>query len=212
MIATSFDPVMRTPAHRLHAAAGARFERRDGWEIPVAYAPVETERAAIRDGLAIADVTPRGKVDIRGPVDEILGRLPAAEGAQPARLSAAWALLLTPPGTIGRWLPLAEQAAGESGMATDATSIYAGIALLGPRASELLARLTAANLSGLGKGKATGLQLARIPAVLVVGEHATEIYAGAEYGRYLWRTVATLTKQLGGRAVGWNALAAEGWS
>ena len=203
---------MRTPAHRIHAGLGARFTRRDGWEIPAAYGSVEEERAAIKAGLALADVTPRGKIDLRGRVDEILGRLATGPQVRVARLSAQWALLFTPPGEAGRWLPLAEEAAGASGMATDATSIYTGIALLGPKRDEVIARLTSTNVARLDNGGATGLQLARIPAVLLMGERAVEIYAGSEYGRYLWRTVSELVVKSGGRPVGWDALTAEGWS
>ncbi|HEY8677036.1 MAG TPA: hypothetical protein VIN39_00185 [Candidatus Dormibacteraeota bacterium] len=209
---TGIDPVMRTPAHRLHSLSGARFERLQGWEIPAAYGPVEVERAAIREGLAIADVTPRGKVDVRGPVDDILAGFTRGSEEQVARISAGWALLLTSPGGGDHWLPIAERAAGPSGMATDATSLYTGIALLGPIADQLLARLTAVDTSTLGKGDAVGLQLARIPALLMFGTRAIEIYAGSEYGRYLWRTIAALAGTLGGRPVGWEALAAEGWS
>ncbi|MDQ6884316.1 MAG: hypothetical protein M3077_08810 [Candidatus Dormibacteraeota bacterium] len=200
------------PANQLHAALGARFTRRDGWEIPAAYGPLEDERAAIREGVAIADVTPRGKIDLRGRVDEMLGRMTSDADVRVAQVSAQWALLFTRPGALARWLPLAEEAAGSSGMATDATSIYSGIALLGPKTSEVLERLTAMDVSSVSRGGATGLRLAGIPAILTVGERATEVYAGSEYGRYLWRTVAQVATQLGGRAVGWDALTAEGWS
>lgn len=206
------EPVMKTPAHRLHAGIGARFERRHGWEIPAAYGPPEDERAGVRENVAIADVTARGKIDLRGSVDEMIHRLPTDPEVQVARLSAHWALILTGPDGLDRWLRVAEQAAGPSGMATDATSIYTGIALLGPKAGELVARLTATNVSTLGNGGATGLQFARIPAILVKRERAVEIYAGAEYGRYLWRTVTAVVLKLGGRAAGWDALQAEGWS
>ncbi len=206
------EPLMRTPARQIHATLGARFTRRDGWEIPSGYESIEVERAAIREGLAIADVTPRGKIDLRGRADEILGRLKPDGDVRVARLSAQWALLFTRPGGLNRWLPLAEQAAGPSGMATDATSIYSGIAILGPKTSEVLARLTAMDVSTVGKTGATGLRLAGIPAVLLVGERATEVYVGSEYGRYLWRTVSQVATQLGGRVVGWDALTAEGWS
>jgi glycine cleavage system aminomethyltransferase T len=205
------EPVKRAPAHRLHAALGARFDRLDGWLVPAAYGAIDLERAAIRDGLAIADITARGKVDLRGPVDEMLARLAPSAEAHVARVSARAALILTRPGDVGPCLAAAEQAAGMSGMATDVTSVYTGIALLGPRAGELLARLTSMDVSTVPQGGATGLQLAKIPAILVRGEHAIEVYAGSESGRYLWQTVAETAARLYGRAVGWDALTAEGW-
>jgi len=205
------EPVMRTPAHRLHAAIGARFERRHGWEVPAAYGPPEDERAAIRQSVVMADVTARGKIDLHGPVEEMLSRFPAGPEVLLARLSAHWALILTGPDGLDRWLRVAEEAAGPSGMATDATSIYTGIALLGPKAGEVVGRLTATDVSTLADGGATGLQFARIPAILVRRERAVEIYAGAESGRYLWRTVTAVVLKLGGRAAGWDALQDEGW-
>ncbi|TMD08126.1 MAG: hypothetical protein E6J01_04330 [Chloroflexi bacterium] len=205
------EPVRRTPAHRLHAGLGARFDRLDGWEIPAAYGPVDLERAAIRGGLAIADVTPRGKIDLRGAVDEMLARLAPGPEVRVARLSARSALILTRPSDVAPWLAAAEQAAGVSGMATDVTCVYAGIALLGPNAWDLLARLTSMDVSTVGPGGATGLRLAKVPAILVRGEYAIEVYAASESGRYLWQTVAETAGRLQGRAVGWDALTAEGW-
>jgi glycine cleavage system aminomethyltransferase T len=208
---SSIEAVKRTPAHRLHATLGARFDRRDGWEIAAAYAPIDIERDAIRDGLGFADVTPRGKLDLRGTVDEILTRLAPGPDLHVARVSARSALILAAPGDISGCLAAAERAAGQSGMATDVTCVYTGIAVLGPNAGGLLARLTSLDISTVGPGRAAGLQLARIPAILVRGEKAIELYAASEFGRYLWQTIAQTAAPLNGRAVGWDALMAEGW-
>jgi glycine cleavage system aminomethyltransferase T len=205
------EPVRRSPAHHLHAALGARFDRLDGWLIPAAYGSIEIERTAIRDHLAIADVTARGKIDMRGPVDEMLARFGSPPEAHIARWSARSALILTRPGDLGSCLAAAERAAGPSGMATDVTSVYTGIVLAGPKAGEMLARLTSVDVSTVSPGGAIGLQVAKIPAILVRRDRAIELYAASEFGRYLWQTVTEMAARLDGRAVGWDALTAEGW-
>jgi hypothetical protein len=41
---------------------------------------------------------------------------------------------------------------------------------------------------------------------------AVELYVGSEYGRYAWQTLRTLSEDLGGAPVGWQALEAVAWS
>jgi hypothetical protein len=46
---------------------------------------------------------------------------------------------------------------------------------------------------------------------MVRRDRAIELYAASEFGRYLWQTVTEMAARLDGRAVGWDALTAEGW-
>jgi glycine cleavage system aminomethyltransferase T len=199
----------------MHALAGAAFLEEGGWEVPAAYRQPAAERKAIRDGLAICDVTARAKVDLRGPIDEILGRVPQAEGRITARLSSRWALLLSMPGTLERTLQAAEVAAGDSGLATDATSIYAGFALSGPRSVALMERISPFDVRRLPMEEGTGIQALKVPAVLVrraAPPGCFELYVASENGRYAWESLLRLGAPLGIEPVGWDALRAEGWS
>jgi glycine cleavage system aminomethyltransferase T len=45
----------RTPLHHWHAAHGARFLDRDGWQVVAAYADPEREAETARTGLGLAD-------------------------------------------------------------------------------------------------------------------------------------------------------------
>ena len=62
----------RTPNARIHEGLGATMALEGDWELPVSYGDEDAERSAIRDGLAIADITARGKIDARGEVDGVL--------------------------------------------------------------------------------------------------------------------------------------------
>jgi glycine cleavage system aminomethyltransferase T len=211
--------------------------RRAGWEIPASYRPIDDERRAIAEGLAVADVSARGKLDCRGGVEPALASLvppgappvgrvgvTAAEGpdrAMVARLAVDRALVLGGPGealyaphAAESTLEASAPAARSGTMLTDATSLLAGFALLGPRTFDLLARLTSFDLGELDPGTCAATRLADVTAQLVrSGEapDAVEVYVGSEYGRFAWETLMAAGSPLGGQPVGWDALRAEGW-
>ncbi|HET7870375.1 MAG TPA: hypothetical protein VFM85_08665 [Actinomycetota bacterium] len=223
------DPVKRSPTHRLQELLGAHFMREAGWEIPVSYGSVDEERRAIHTGLAIADITARGKIDLRGEIDPALasltpshsletGRLMSADGAEPAlilRLSHDWALTLCEAGSTESWFSSVESVSKpEVTMVTDVTSLYSGFGLLGPRRIDLLARLTGFDLSMLEPGTCAATRVAEIAAIVLrrdTLDDAIELYVGSEFGRYAWETLLEAGRRLEARPAGWEALRAEGW-
>jgi glycine cleavage system aminomethyltransferase T len=50
-------PVARTPLHPWHAAHGARFIERDGWQVVAGFADARHEAEAARAGLGLADIS-----------------------------------------------------------------------------------------------------------------------------------------------------------
>ncbi len=56
----------RSPLHDRHVAAGARTAAFGGWEMPLQYAGVLEEHAAVRAGVGVFDVSHLGKVRISG--------------------------------------------------------------------------------------------------------------------------------------------------
>ena len=207
-------PVMRSPIGAHHQQQGATLTIEDGWEVPRFYQDIERERAAIREGLAIADITARGKVDIRGDVDSALASLPQAQAAALARVSRSWALVLTPAAGLADGLRLMAGSASRDTMVTDATSIYAGVALLGPRVAELLSSLITADPSTLRPGYCIATQLLRLPAILFRRElplMVVEAYLPSEYASYAWEAIFNAAHPLDAKAAGLDALRAEGW-
>jgi glycine cleavage system aminomethyltransferase T len=206
------DVLRRPPAARLHEGIGAVVEVEHGWTVPASYGDEAAERAAIREGAAIADVTPRGKLDVRGDVE---GPLAAAGGELIARISPEWALVLTPPGGDDALRPVLEAAAGPRAMVTDATHLFAGYALCGPAVPGVLARTSSWDPSSLQPGGACGAPLADVRAVIVRRDlevPVLEVYVATEFARFVWEVLHGATVSLGGRAAGWRALREEGWS
>jgi glycine cleavage system aminomethyltransferase T len=203
--------IRRSPAARTSSRRGAVFVEEAGWEIPASYGDDAAERAAMRDRVAIADVTARAKLDLRGDLPDVLS-LPA--DAIAARISPEWALVLGVPDAEATLLRATEPLVGPRTMVTDVTHLFAGFALAGPGIPDVVEHATAWDLATLAPGEATGAPIAEVDAVLVRRDLVVpvlELYVAAEYGRYVWETLSALVAGLGGEPVGWQALRAEGW-
>jgi len=204
-------PIRRSPAARLSSRRGAVFIEEAGWEIPASYGDDAAERAAIRDDVAIADITARAKVDIRGDLPE---ELFAPAGANVARITREWAVILGEPNTEADLLRALEPLAGPRTMVTDVTHLFAGIALIGPRLPEVIERATSWDLATLARGEAVGAPIAEVRALVVRRDIAAvvlEVYVATELARYVWEALSGVVAGLGGAPVGWQALRAEGW-
>lgn len=203
--------IRRSPIAGLMSRQGAVFVEQDGWEIPASFGNDAAEREAIRNAVAIADVTARAKVGLRGELDAVQS---AAAGALVARIADDWALVLGPPGAETRLLAGLEAAAPPGSMVTDDTHLFAGFALCGPRLPELLQRTTSWDAATLAPGGATGALIAEMRSVTVRRDLSfplLEIYVGTEDARYAWRTLAGVVADLGGGPIGWQTLRGEGW-
>ena len=203
--------VRRSPAARLASRRGAVFVEESGWELPATYGDDASERAVIRDRVAIADVTARAKVDVRGSVP---GTLPLPEDAVHARISDAWTLVFGPPDAETGLLDAISAATGPGVMVTDATLLYAGFALLGPDVPRVLERVTPWDPATLAPGEATAAPIVDVPAVIVRRDlpiRVVEAYVATEHARYAWESLSGVVGALRGQPVGWQALRAEGW-
>ncbi len=61
-------PALKTsPLHERHLALGAKMAEFGGWEMPLEYAGVLKEHAAVRDGVGVFDVSHLGKALVSGP-------------------------------------------------------------------------------------------------------------------------------------------------
>ena len=208
----SAEPVMRSPAARLHAGLGAKFSSEAGWELPASYGDMEAERTLLRESVAMADITARGKIDARGRIDAALPV--GGDGDLVARIADDWALILTPPGPVESRVRELEALAGGA-LVTDVTHQYVGFALAGPGLEDLLARLTGWDPSTLPTGEATGAPIAEVRGVVVrraLAFPVLEAYVDSSFGRYAWDAILDVVLRLGGGPVGWDALRAEGWA
>jgi glycine cleavage system aminomethyltransferase T len=217
-------PVMRSPAHRLHAAMGGVFERRGAWDVPVLYGTGTDELASLENGLGFADVSARGKVHLGGAVDglvraltagtvEPLGTAPLTDGGTVARFARDWAMAMIAPGQESAVLAKLGSETADA-MATDVTSGMCAFLVAGPRLDDFLARTLTMDRRELKAGRCAAATWSRIPAALValnMPTPAVELYVSSDHGRYAWETICRLAEHLEGAPVGWRALDTWGW-
>lgn len=213
-------PVARTPLHHWHAAHGARFAARDGWQLVAAYSGAEVEADAARTALGIADISGSAKISLRGPgVASVVPR-PRGVVALPdvpalaCRLTDDHLLLLapTPDATaLGRYA--AGRCEGQPVVRTDVTSAYAGFRLIGPRLDELLRRLTHLDVraAAFPVGSCAETAFAGVEALLVRPAEQSlpsmHIYVAWDVGEFVWERMLEAGDNVPIAPVGVEALA-----
>jgi glycine cleavage system aminomethyltransferase T len=215
---------------RQATAAGARFERRDGWNIAVAFADPASERARLEQTVAFADRSALLKLELHATPDVLAGIVGAASGGielEPGvagRAEEAWWCPVTPSQVLVLGEPsaahdlreaiggaVAEVArdGGPTVTVAEVTCGLAAMALIGPGANELLARFCAIDVRP-GITPVAGFRpgsVARTPGyVLREADHRLLVLVGWALGEYVYEVVADAAGHLGGGPVGADAL------
>jgi glycine cleavage system aminomethyltransferase T len=217
LTAESANAVARSPMEREAAAAGARFELRDGWNVAVSYAD---EERALRETVGFADMSHLGKLEISGRFDQPLEPGPASpvdealELGLASRIDGAWWCPVTRERTLVICEPGATPALRErfGSRAVEMTTSYAALTIAGPLSRELFARFCALDLrpqSAPPQAFRPG-SVARTPGYVLRenGDRFLMLFGWA-LGRYMWETVADAAAHLGGAPVGVDALERE---
>ena len=209
------EALARSPMEREARAAGARIERRDGWNVAVAFGDAEAERERCRSSVGFADHSHLGKLELQGRAEDLGGIAPLELG-EATRAEEAWWCPYTPERAIvlcepGAAAELRERlsASGEVSV-TDVTAVHAALTLVGPLARELFARFTAADLRDpvMPIRGFRPVSVGRVPgAVLRESDDRWLMLFGAALGQYMWTVVADAAGHLGGGPVGTEALA-----
>jgi sarcosine oxidase, subunit gamma len=222
----------RSPMESLARGAGARFERRDGWNVAAGFGTdAAAERARLHETVGFVDRSHLTKLELQAEPDVLAAIVAAASGglALEPRVASrdadgTWWCPVTP----GRVLVIGEtaqagalreavagaiaEASPESTVTVvDATCALAALALVGPGCRELLARFCAIDVrpavtpvAGFRPGS-----VARTPGYLLCeDENRLLILVGWALGEYLWEVVADAAGHLGGGPVGADAVAA----
>jgi glycine cleavage system aminomethyltransferase T len=229
----AFDPVMRSPLHGGHERLGATFGHDGEWEYPAAYAHEHEAagRRAAERAIGVADVSARGKVDLRGAIDGLFTRIArTSEGWEPglivpiepapseehpglvAPISDRWAILFCPPASLETRLEeLEEPVPGEPTLVTEVSSQYAGIALTGPATFDLLSRLTPFDLDELEPDSAVATRVLELTGILLHRDPVVEVWVSSSSARYAWEAMLRIGERLGAAPVGRDALSERGW-
>jgi glycine cleavage system T protein (aminomethyltransferase) len=219
----------KTALNSVHRRSGAKMVDFGGWDMPVEYSGLIAEHMAVRTGVGVFDVSHMGDILIRGPQ-----ALPAVQHVSmndASRLQigqAHYSALLYPEGTfvddvivhkLGEndyllvinagtrekdynWVK--KNVAGFRCHADDVGDYYTQLAIQGPRAIEVLKKLTDLDLSAIKNywfrhGIVCGLPNTLVARTGYTGEDGFEIYvpSDAASSERVWNEVLEAGRELG---------------
>ena len=213
----AIEPLKRTPLCEIHRRLGARMVAFGGWEMPVQYAGILEEHRAVREQAGLFDVSHMGEIEITGP-----GALEAVQRLTPndaSRLSVGevqYSALTTPEETFvdditvykftnDRYWLTVNAANIEKDFAWIREHVIAGaearnvsddmalLALQGPRAQEILEKLTSVELGTLRYFRFVEGQVIDIDCCIsrtgYTGEDGFELYIPPQYAATLWNAL-----------------------
>lgn len=216
-----------TPLYPMAQGLGAQFVERGGWRIPEIYTSVEAEVEAARQGVALADDTPRGKLMVQGQGAEAvlqaafeLPALAVGEGAAMEsgcvyRLRNDLFFISTPSGeeeAAQEKLTGVVQESGAFITVVDTTHGCAEIRVLGPASRALLSKVCGLDFDAAifpdgaarqsSVAKTTQLIIRRdtssLPGFCLIGKRSLSAY--------LWETMAQAGREWGVVPLGRAAL------
>jgi len=208
-MSTNQKPAIRTPLQNWHMEHGAHLLARFGWQLPAHYGSLQSELAAARDGIGLADISacaklrldgqgvrgfaskfvPAGSLSKPGEVANVDCNGPALASCLTERTLFLTASETAPTSLLERFKSLPET------VATDLTMALAAFILVGPRSEALLRRLTALDLSivSLPAGKCAETSIAGVHALLVRPPRSTlietQLFVSADLAEYVWETL-----------------------
>jgi aminomethyltransferase len=229
----SDEKLLRTPLYSAHVAAKAKLVPFAGWEMPVQYTGVVDEHQAVRKDVGLFDVSHMGEVEFRGPKAlETVNRIISNDLSKIADSQAVYTVMCRPDGGIvddlvvyrfnaervficvnaGNRQKDFEWMKAEAKGACDVVNLsdeYAQIAVQGPKAAELVQRLTKASLGEVKKYWFTTGQVAGKEAIIArtgyTGEDGFELYLKSDDGVAIWNALLESGKDLGVKPAGLGA-------
>jgi glycine cleavage system T protein (aminomethyltransferase) len=212
-MAAGAETLKRTPLYDRHVAAQARLVPFAGWEMPVQYVGIKEEHVGVRTGVGVFDVSHMGEVETTGrDAEKFLQRVLSNDVSKIAEDGAQYSVLcrenggvlddlftyrhgsgfLTVTNASNHERDLAwmrRQARGYDVTVHDRLNDFAMLAVQGPQARELVARLADSELPK--RFRTARLQLAGVPGVLVcgtgyTGEDGVELLIASGYATTVW--------------------------
>ena len=218
--------------HHAQLAMGAVMADADGWQLPAHYGDPSREAVWLRETVGVSDVSPIGKVRVVGEdaaqaVATLLpgsGDLPTgsvSEADSPlerggkllaARMAPDEFLVLVPAGVARPAVNVMQSGHPGCAYAIDVTSGLCGVAIVGPATHGMMSRITEIDTSPRALPDLACIQsrFAEVQALLlrrdVNGIPMYQLYAGREFGEYLWQSLLEAAHEVGGGPAGTQAL------
>jgi aminomethyltransferase len=212
-MAAGAETLKRTPLYDRHVAAGARLVPFAGWEMPLQYTGIREEHIAVREHAGVFDVSHMGEVETTGPdAERFLQRVLSNDVSKIAPDGAQYSVMcrenggvlddlftyrhgsgfLTVTNAANHERDLAwmrQQARGYDVRVHDRLKDYVMLAVQGPEAREIVARMADAELPA--RFRTARMAIAGAPGVLVcgtgyTGEDGVELLIAPGHAPQIW--------------------------
>lgn len=219
----------KTALNAVHRQMGAKMVDFGGWDMPVEYSGLIAEHMAVRTAVGVFDVSHMGDILVRGPQAlDAVQHIGMNDAAKLQRGQAHYSALLYPEGTFvddvivhklgdNDYLLVINAGTREKDVswvqknvrgfrchAQDLSDYYTQLAIQGPRAVDVLRKLTNADLSSIKNywftyGTVCGLPNTMIARTGYTGEDGFEIYVPADEptSTRVWKEVLEAGKEFG---------------
>jgi glycine cleavage system T protein (aminomethyltransferase) len=219
----------KTALNAVHRQMGAKMVDFGGWDMPVEYSGLIAEHIAVRTGVGVFDVSHMGDILIRGPQAlNAVQHISMNDAAKLQRGQAHYSALLYPEGTFvddvivhklgdNDYLLVINAGTREKDVswvqknvrgfrchAQDLSDYYTQLAIQGPRAVDVLRKLTNADISSIKNywftyGAVCGLPNTMIARTGYTGEDGFEIYVPSDEptSARVWNEVLEAGKEFG---------------
>ena len=228
-------PLKRTPLYHEHVAGGARMVPFSGWEMPVQYTGIIEEHRAARQAIGLFDVSHMGEFEVEGPgALAALQHLTTNDVAGLEIGQVQYSVLCYPNGTIVDDLTVYRLGGDRYMLTVNAGNIDKDwahvtkstehikdarwrnasegtglIAVQGPKAEALVARLADRDVASIGYYRFARGHVGEVPAVIsrtgYTGEDGFELYAPADGTVTLWKALLAAGRADGATPVGLGA-------
>jgi len=224
----------QSPLHSEHLRLKGRMVDFHGWQLPVQYEGLVAEHRAVRTAAGLFDVSHMGEIAVRGSqARDALNHLLTNGIRRLVDGQAQYNLMLLPGGGIvddlvvyrlaeDDWLLVVNAAnrakdvawvseqIGDRAEVEDISDSIAQLALQGPRAQEILARLTDLDLPAIkfyrfAKGTVAGVEGVLVSRTGYTGEDGFELYLPPDSAPGVWRAIFEVGAPLGLKPAGLGA-------
>jgi aminomethyltransferase len=210
---TTPTELRRTPLHRLHVERGAKMVEFGGWHMPLQYQGIVAEHRAVRSAIGLFDVSHMGEVALRGPsAGAAVQRLITNDASKLDDGAALYTVMCLPSGGIvddcivyrragDDYMIVVNAANADKDLAwirqhasgaevVDESADTGLIAVQGPAAVALCARLADADLAGVKRFRFARCRIAGVPVLAArtgyTGEDGFELACPADRAAELW--------------------------
>jgi aminomethyltransferase len=219
----------RTSLNATHRALGAKMVDFGGWDMPVEYSGITAEHMAVRTAVGLFDVSHMGDIQLRGPQSmEAVQQFSMNDASKLQIGQAHYSAMLYPQGTFvddivvhklsdNDYLVVINAGTREKDHAwirqqaqpfkchvSDYSDMYTQLAIQGPKAAEVLQKLTDLNLGEIRNywfrwGKVCGLYNVMVARTGYTGEDGFEIYIPSDEATSarVWDEILEAGKEFG---------------